>query len=383
MRFNPSRALLPFLGLCLCAEAPAPALQWSGVLGASWAASDRQTRDGGLFLRGMDAGEGQMALDILQLGAQVALGQGWTFKATLLAGHGAQVLNGASQDTGSIAFPEATLVWTGSRDTLRFGRMYTPMGMEVMDPSQDIAGSRGLLFSYALPFAQVGLEWRHAFTPSWSATLWLFNGEDRVRDNNRGKTAGLGVGYNHGGSPDKFVNLMAFSGAEQDGLGASACTGAEGRKRERLSMNGQWVWGASTLQWEAEAAREPFPLSAFQESAGDPGIRKASWQGLGIIFRQGFGDRWAGFLRAETLKDDHGVRLGADPSLSAWAFTRDASGLRAGSLALGAERKWGATFARAEVRQDRVNLDAKEGPAGKESPFRQAASVSVSLGTRF
>ena len=64
--------------LSLMAQAPAaPAVKWRGALWASAAASDQTTADGSMFLRSLDAGNGQMALDGLQLGADVALPDGW------------------------------------------------------------------------------------------------------------------------------------------------------------------------------------------------------------------------------------------------------------------------------------------------------------------
>jgi hypothetical protein len=382
--------LLTAMGLALSAQtapepaapaaAPAaPAIKWRGALWASGAASDHQTADGSLFLRSMDAGDGHFALDALQLGADVTLAEGWSLKFTLLAGQDAKILNAASLDSGSIAFPEAMLVWTGAKDTLRFGRMYTAMGMEVLDHTQNATASRGLLFTYAIPLTQVGLNWHHAFTPSWSSDLFLYNGEDRVQDNNKGKTAGLGLTYNHGGAADKFVTLMAYSGPEQDGLAAKANTGAEGRKRERLCLTAQWVWGASTLQFEGEHAQEPFAAGAIQGSRGTADV-KAAWSGAGLIYKYQVNEAWAAVARAETLKDDTGVRLSWDPTVAAaYGSTRGVE-LQATGCSLGLERRWKATFTRLEVRQDRLNKDV-HGSDGKA--FRDATSATWSLGTSF
>ena len=390
MRIPFALPLLTAMGLALSAQtapepaapaaAPAaPAIKWRGALWASGAASDRQTADGSLFLRSMDAGDGHFALDALQLGADVTLTDGWSLKFTLLAGQDAKILNASSQDTGSIAYPEAMLVWTGAKDTLRFGRMYTAMGMEVLDQTQNATASRGLLFTYALPLAQVGLNWHHAFTPSWSSDLYLYNGEDRVQDNNKGKTAGLGFTYNHGGAADKFVTVMAYSGPEQDGLGAKTNTGAEGRKRERLCLTAQWVWGASTLQFEGEHAQESFAAGAIQASRGTVDV-KASWSGAGLIYKYQVNEAWAAVARVETLKDDTGIRLAWDPSVAAaYGSTRGAE-LQATGFSLGLERRWKATFTRLEVRQDRLNKDVL-GKDGKG--FRDATSATWSLGTSF
>ena len=366
---------------------PAPGtIKWRGALWASGAASNEDTADGSLFLRSMDAGDGQLALDALQVGADVTLTDGFTLKFTLLSGQDAKVLNATSMDTGSIAFPEAQLIWTGDKDTFRLGRMYTAMGMEVMDQTQDITASRGLLFTYAIPLGQVGADWHHTFTPVWSTDLYVYNGEDKITDNNKSKTLGVGVTYNHAGASDKFVTLMAFSGAEQTSTGASATNGAEGRKRNRLSLAGQWTWGASTLQFEGEAASEPFLASEIAGSQGSANVT-AKWSGLGLIYKYQINDFWSVNARAEEMQDNTGVRLNGDTTVNttfggAMLGTLGAD-LSATSFAIGVERKWHATFSRLEVRQDSLNKNVLEGAADAGKPFKSATSMTWSIGTSF
>jgi len=85
------------LGLGLAAQtpppAPGPAFTWRGALWASGAASTQSTSDGSLFLRSADSGDGHLAVDGLQLGADVTLADGWSLKFTLLAGQTARFLN--------------------------------------------------------------------------------------------------------------------------------------------------------------------------------------------------------------------------------------------------------------------------------------------------
>ena len=373
MRHPLALALPTLLGLGLSAQTAPPALTWRGAVWASAATSNRQTPDGSLFLRPMDAPDGSLSLDGLQLGADAPLADGWSLRGTFLAGQDGKVLNTASQQTGSIAYPEALLVWTGARDTLRLGRMNSPIGMESLDHTQDFTASRGLLFSFADPFGQVGVDWHHAFSPAWSADLYVYNGEDQIQDNNQSKSGGLGITCNPGGASDKFVTLMAFTGAEQDGLGPNANTGAEGRRRNRLAMTGQWTWGRATLQWEGEYATEPFPASALAGAQG-PGNVKTTFSGCGGIARFQCNDRWAVFARAETVSDSSGERFQGDPTLALQTPPAVHADLRANGFALGAERRWHATFSRLEVRTDRVTPTA---------PVSSATSLTWSVGSSF
>jgi len=372
--------LLSALSTCaLVAEEPKlPTVKWRGSFWASAATSNQEAVNGSLFLRPVDSTRGGLSLDGLTLGADMDLGKGWSFRTTLLGGRLGELVNLTNGQTGTLALPEAMLVWTGEKDVVRIGRMNTFLGMEFTDGTQDLAASRGLLFNFAVPFTQVGLNWHHSFTTSWSSDLWVFNGEDRISDNNRGKTVGVGLNYNHGGASDKFVSFGAYRGPEQQGFGEEALPGAEGRNRERLFANGQWVWGAFTLQWEAEHAREAMPAGVVGAEAAT-----ATWRGFGLIGRFQVAPGWAVFGRAEQLKDDTGMRLAGDPSvaglLEAGTLGTQGLDLTATAFCAGVERAWDKTFTRLELRTDRLNKDVQ----GKDGAFRSAMSLTWSVGTSF
>ncbi len=381
--------LLCPLAAILTAQAPPasmPTLKWHGSVWASAVTQDRETRDGSLVFRPLEAGQSQFSLDGLMLGVDAAFAQGWSAKATLLAGNTGKTIQTATGDTGTIAAVEAMLVWTGAEDTLRIGRMITFIGMEYLDGAQNLTASRGLLFTYSDPFGQVGVNWHHAFSPVWSADLWAFNGEDRLKDNNHGKTVGLGLTWNPRGQADDYLSVHAYRGPEQDGLGPAANTGAEGRVRERMCLMGQAVWGASTLQGEVSLGQEAFAAGSM---LGNTGPQTARWRGFGLILKRDLGRGISLVARAERLADDHGVRLALDPTIRA-SLGLDAGGtayaglagadLVARSLSLGVEKKHGPAFARIELRQDRLNRDLKDAQGGS---FREGLSATVSLGAGF
>jgi hypothetical protein len=377
--------LFAALGAILQAQTPATStLQWRGSLWASAVTQNRETPDGSLVFRPLEAGQSQFSLNGLMLGVDAAFAKGWSARATLLSGQAGRTVQAATGETGSIAAVEAMLVWTGERDTFRAGRMITFIGMEFLDGPQNVTASRGLLFSFVDPFGQVGIHWHHAFSPVWSSDLWVFNGEDRLKDNNHGKTAGLGITYNHGGAQDKYLSLHVYSGPEQEGLGSSAHGGAEGRKRERVCLMGQWVGGPSTLQGEVSLGRESFAEGSI---LGATAPVTAAFRGYGLIYRHQVVPSISLFVRSEWLSDDAGVRLSADPAIreslglggTGYVGRLDA-GLRAQSLSLGVERKHGPAFARIELRRDRLNRDLKD---AQGAAFRDGVSGTVSLGASF
>lgn len=355
-----------------------PTLKWRGSVWAVGAVSDQTMADGSMLLRPMDQKDGSLTLDGLQVGADMDLGQGWSFKFTLLGGRTGQLLQEFSGETGTVGLSEAMLIYTAGKETVKLGRMWTWMGMESCDLTAAIPASHGLMATFPLPFGQVGVDWRHAFTPSWSSAVWLYNGEDRNRDNNQGKTAGLGLIYNHGGAADKFLNLSVFSGSEQDGLNDKANTGAEGRKRERISHNGQWVWGATTLVWEAEYLKERFGAGAVAGASG--ATVQGTMKGAGLMLKQQWSAPWSSYLRAEQLQDDLGFRLNFDSTLAQHFGMRNGADLKASSVSVGGERRWGAAFGRLELRRDWLNRDV---PNQDGQGVRAVNTVTFCVGASF
>ncbi|MBL0311313.1 MAG: outer membrane beta-barrel protein [Holophagaceae bacterium] len=379
------------LGTALLAQAPAsspsqPGLKWRGSIWASALTQNRESADGTLVFRPVEAGPSQFTLDGVMFGADATFAKGWSAKFTLLAGQVGKVVQTTTGDTGTVAAVEAMVTWTGERDTLRVGRMITFIGMEFLDGSQDITASRGLLYTFTDPFGQVGVNWHHAFNATWSSDVWAFNGEDRIKDNNHGKTVGLGLTYNHSGSAERYLSIHAYRGPEQDGLGSAANTGAEGRQRERVCAMGQWIWGKSTLQGEVSLGREQFAAAAI---LGATGPVDASWKGFGLIYRYELANGISLFARAEHLSDEHGVRLSADTSIRTTLgldgqgtsfLGRLGAGLKAQSFAAGVEKKHGPAFARVEVRRDQLNRDLTD---AKGDRFKDGVSGTVSLGASF
>lgn len=377
MRATALLALLPMLP-ALAADPPAPVLKWRASVWALGAVTDKESPDGSTPFRPMDARNGGFALDGLQLGADADLGSGWTLKATLIGGRNGRLLQEFAGETGTVGLSEAMLIWTRGADTFKIGRMWTFMGMESCDLTAAIPASHGLLATYPLPFGQVGIQWHHAFSPSWATDLWVTNGEDRNTDNNRGKTVGANLSYNHGGAADKFLNLSAFTGPEQDAHGPQAVPGAEGRRRTRLSHGGQWTWGKVSLAWEGEFLRETLPSAWVAGAAGS--TADGTLKALGTWLKVQATPVWSGYLRLEQIQDDLGFRLNWDPSVQAARGMRVGADITMRAASLGLERKLGPGFMRAELRHDRMNHDLLD---RESKAYRGATSATVAVGVSF
>ena len=67
----------------------------------------------------------------------------------------------------------------------------TPAGAEVIETKDNWNYSRGLLFSWAIPYFHFGASAKYAFNSKFALTGYLVNGWNNSVDNNSGKTTGF------------------------------------------------------------------------------------------------------------------------------------------------------------------------------------------------
>ncbi len=93
------------------------------------------------------------------------------------------------------------------------GKFVTPHGAEVIETKDNWNYSRGLLFSYAIPYYHFGVRAKYAFNEKYSVTGYVTNGWNNLVDNNTGKTYGVSLGWN----PTKKIGIVQnyMAGPEQ------------------------------------------------------------------------------------------------------------------------------------------------------------------------
>jgi hypothetical protein len=84
------------------------------------------------------------------------------------------------------------------------GKFVTPMGAEVIESKDNWNYSRGILFSYAIPYFHFGGRAKYAFNDKYNVTGFVTNGWNNVVDNNSGKT----YGFSFAGTPTKQVGFV-------------------------------------------------------------------------------------------------------------------------------------------------------------------------------
>ena len=133
-------------------------------------------------------------------GYHVALGFGQAMNAVNGSDHGGL---GFDQYLKEAYFSYLAPVGKGLQ--VDIGKFVTPHGAEVIETKDNWNYSRGLLFSYAIPYYHFGMRAKYAFNDKYSLSGFFVNGWNNVVDNNTGKTYGVSFGWN----PNKKFGIVA------------------------------------------------------------------------------------------------------------------------------------------------------------------------------
>src|SRR5882724_3586162 len=99
------------------------------------------------------------------------------------------------------------------------GKFVTPHGAEVIETKDNWNYSRGILFSFAIPYYHFGMRAKYAFNDKYSLTGFFVNGWNNVVDNNTGKTYGMSFAWTPSKKFGVIQNYMA--GPEQTDINST------------------------------------------------------------------------------------------------------------------------------------------------------------------
>src|SRR3954471_19639116 len=151
--------------------------------------------------RSFDAFSNQFALNLVELTvdkAPEATNSRTGYHLSLGYGQAINAVNGT--EPGGLSFAQylkeayfSYLAPVGKGLQVDLGKFVTPAGAEVIETKDNWNYSRGLLFSYAIPYYHLGM--RAAYSPNDKVTLtgFLFNGWNNSVDNNGGKSVGASI----------------------------------------------------------------------------------------------------------------------------------------------------------------------------------------------
>jgi hypothetical protein len=114
------------------------------------------------------------------------------FRFDLGFGDAASIVN-STEPAGVIYqhVQQAYLSLNRDKMTIDMGKFVTPLGAEVIETKDNWNYSRGLLFTYAIPFYHFGVRTTYAASDKATVAAYVVNGWNNVRDNNKGKSIGL------------------------------------------------------------------------------------------------------------------------------------------------------------------------------------------------
>ncbi len=172
-------------------------------------------------LRAFDFNSNQFGLNLVELAADKqpdANNSRTGYHIALGFGQAMNVVNGT--DPGGLSFDQylkeayfSYLAPVGKGLQVDVGKFVTPHGAEVIETKDNWNYSRGLLFTYAIPFYHFGMRARYSFNEKYAVSGFFVNGWNNIVDNNTGKTYGAGFSWNPNRKFGITQNYMA--GPEQ------------------------------------------------------------------------------------------------------------------------------------------------------------------------
>jgi hypothetical protein len=201
----------------------------------------------------------------------------------------------------------------GSGLTIDFGKMYTPVGAEVIETKDNFNYSRGWLFTYG-PYYHAGFRVKYAFNDKAALSGFLFNGWDNVFENNASENAGKTVGFQLGLTPSKkFALTQTYLAGPEAPLANAPDISARDNWRhisdtvvsvyatDKLTLLGNFVYGSD---------------------ADNNGVR-GHWTGFAGYFKYAFNNRFAFAPRFEVFNDKDGLRTGVAQTVKDITLTQE------------------------------------------------------------
>ena len=252
------------------------------------------------MLRAFDLSTNQFGLNLVELVADKhpdASNSRTGYHIALGFGQALNVVN--STDPGGLGFGQylkeayfSYLAPVGKGLQVDVGKFVTPHGAEVIETKDNWNYSRGLLFTYAIPFYHFGMRAKYTFNDKYAVAGYLVNGWNDVIDNNSGKTYGATLAWNPNKKFGITQNYMA--GPEQ------------------TNINSNWRQLSDTVVTYSPTGRLSFMLN-YDYARGDriPSVPKpVYWTGAAGYVRYVLNGTNALATRYEYYDDKYGVTTG-------------------------------------------------------------------------
>jgi hypothetical protein len=189
------------------------------------------------------------------------------------------------------------------------GKFVTNAGAEVIETKDNWNYSRGLLFSWAIPYFHFGVRAKYTFNSKASLSAFLLNGWNNSVDNNSGKTTGFTLALN----PTKKLGLIEnyYVGPEQANDNSDfrhlTDTVVTYNPNAKLSLMANYDYGHDRLPVVTPGL--PTTTSAVW------------WSGIAGYIKYAPNAKWAVATRGEWFKDHNGFSTGTAQNLGEFTLT--------------------------------------------------------------
>ena len=193
-------------------------------------------------------------------------------------------------------------VLVGKGLQLDFGKFVTWSGQEVIESKDNWNYSRGLLFSWAIPYYHTGLRAAYTVNDALSLTGYVVNGWNNAEDNNTGKTLGGQIIF----KPTPRLALIEnyTAGPEQSG------------------DNDDWRHLSDTIV--TYTINDAVSLAANYDYARDTSLGETvQWQGIAAYAKFQFGHVFSLSPRFEYFNDQDGFSTGTEQALTEGTVTAE------------------------------------------------------------
>jgi hypothetical protein len=189
----------------------------------------------------------------------------------------------------------------GSGLQFDLGKFVTTHGAEVIESKDNWNYSRGLLFSWAIPYYHMGLRAKYSFNSKVTVMGMAVNGWNNVEDNNAGKTFGVMLAL----TPTSKLSIMQnfMTGPEQ--------TGDDEHHR---NLSDTTIMYTFNPKWAVMANYD----YGFDHLTAGP---KVHWQGYALYLRFSPSKKWAFVPRYEWFNDHDGFSTGVAQNVKEFTMT--------------------------------------------------------------
>lgn len=201
----------------------------------------------------------------------------------------------------------------GSGLTIDFGKMYTPVGLEVVDTKDNFNYSRGWLFAFG-PYYHAGFRAKYSINDKVAVTGFLFNGWDNIFENNVAGNSGKTVGFQVNLAP---TSKIALTGTYLAGPEAPLANVPD------LSSRDNWRHVADTVASFAVTDKLTLMGNFVYGTDGNDAGNRGYWTGAAGYLKYAFNDRFSFAPRFEVFNDHDGLRTGLPQTVKDITLTQE------------------------------------------------------------